>query len=125
LNEDAVTEPSTPPGWQRGGWVPVAKVKWAAGWPTPRLRNRLAGAIVWSAEDASELKVLWLPGQSFRWSGLVMMRPDPRSPYRVEFETFRLDGDTAQVQRLVAVKNDPLTTVTTLLGRLRDRRYLR
>jgi len=40
----------------------------------------------------------------------------------VEFETFRLDGDAVRVQRLVAVKNDPLTTVPTLLSRLRDKR---
>lgn len=122
LKEGDIRGPSDPPSWEREGWVPVARVKWTAGWPTPRLRDRLAGATVWSAEDASELKVLWLPRQSFNWSGLVMMRPDPRSPHRVEFETFRLDGDAVRVERLVAVKNDPLTTVPTLLSRLRDKR---
>jgi hypothetical protein len=122
LKEDEVKEATRPASWQREGWVPVAMVKWRAGWPTPRLRDRLVGAIVWSAEDASELKVLWLPRQSFNWSGLVMMRRDPRSPHRIEFETVRLDGDAVRVQRLLAVKDDPLTTVPTLLSRLRDKR---
>jgi hypothetical protein len=121
LKEDDVKEPSSPPGWQREGWVPVAKIEWTPGRPTRRSKDRLTGAIVWSAEDASALKVLWPVRQSFNWSGQVMMRPDPRSPHRVEFETFRLD-DFVRVQRLVAVKNDPLTTVPTLLSRLRDKR---
>ncbi len=51
-----------------------------------------------------------------------MMRQDPRSPHRVEFETVLWDGDAVRVQRLVAVKNDILTTVPTLLSRLRDNR---
>lgn len=123
LKEDDVKEPSNPPVWQREGWVPVAKFKRTAGRPTRKIKDSLTGAIVWSAEDASELKVLWPQRLSFNWSGLVMMRPDPRSPsYRVEFKTIRWDGDTVRVERLVAVKNDILTTVPTLLNRLRDKR---
>ena len=122
MNDDDVKEPSTPPGWQRDGWVPVARFERTAGRPTRKNRDQLTGAIVWSAEDASELKVLWPLRSSFGWSGPVMMRPDPRSPHRVEFETVRWDGGTMRVERLVAVKNDILTTVPTLLSRLRDKR---
>ena len=74
------------------------------------------------AENASELKVLWPLRVSFNWSGPVLMRRDPRSPHRVEFETVQWDGDVVRVRRLFAVMNDPLTTVTTLLSRLRDKR---
>jgi hypothetical protein len=80
------------------------------------------GAIVWSAADASELKVLWPERSRFDWSGQVMMRPDPRSPHRVEFETVRLNDDIVRIERLIAVKNDVLTTVPTLLRRLREKR---
>jgi hypothetical protein len=122
LKEDEAREATRPPDWQREGWVPVAMVKWTVGRPARRIKDRLMGAIVWSAEDASERKVLWLARQSFNWSGLVMMRPDPQSPHRMEFQTFQLDGDAVRVQRLVTVKNDILTTVATLLSRLREKR---
>ena len=122
LKEEDLKEPSQPPGWQLDGWVPVAKFERTAGRPTPRNKDRLTGATVWSAEDASELKVLWPQRLSFNWSGPVMMRRHPRSPYLVEFETVGWDGDAMRVQRLVAVKNDILTTVPTLLSRLRDKR---
>ena len=123
LKEDDVKERSSPPGWQCEGWVPVAKFVRTAGRVTQKTKDSLTGAIVWSAEDASELEVLWPLRSSFNWSGgPVMMRLDPRSPHRVEFETVWCDGDTVRVQRLVAVKNDILTTVPTLLSRLRDKR---
>jgi hypothetical protein len=86
------------------------------------VEHSLTGAIVWSAENASELKVLWPQRLSFNWNGPVMMRLDPRSPHRVEFETVRWDGETLRVERLVAVKNDILTIVPTRLSRLRDKR---
>jgi hypothetical protein len=120
LKEEDVREPSTPPAWQLEGWVPVAKVEWTDGRRTSKIK--LASVIVWSALDASKLKVLWSARQKFIWGGRVMMRQDPRSPHRVEFETFRLDGEAARVRRLVTVKNDPLTTVPTLLSRLHDKR---
>ena len=124
LKEDEVKEPSQAPGWQREGWVPVARFERTAGRPTPKSKDSLTGAIVWSAEDASELKVLWQRRSNFKfnWDGPVMMRPDPRSRHCMEFETVRWDGDAVRVQRLVAVKNDILTTVPTLLSRLRDKR---
>lgn len=121
LKEGDVREPGAPPGWQRAGWVPVAKVRKVRGRPARKIEDRLMGAIVWSA-DASELKVLWLERSRFDWSGQVMMRPDPRSPHRVEFETVRLNGDIVRIERLIAVKNDILTTVPTLLSRLREKR---
>lgn len=120
LAEDDRKEPSSPPGWQHDGWAPVAKIEWAAGRPAPNLKDRLMAAIVWSADGVSELKVLWLARQRFNWSGPVMMRRDSRSPYRVVFETFRLEGDAVRVQRLLAVLNDPRTTVATLRSRMRD-----
>jgi hypothetical protein len=124
IKEGGVREPSNPPGWQREGWVPVARFERTDGRPTQKIKDILTGAIVWSAADGSLLKVLWLLGSSFNfnWNGPVMMRPHPRSSYLLEFETIQLDGDAVRVQRLVAVKNDPLTTVTTLLSRLRDGR---
>lgn len=122
LKEDDIKEPSNPPGWQRDGWVPVAKFERTAGRPARKVKDSLTGAIIWSAENASELKVLWPQRLSFNWNGPVMMRQDPRSPHRVEFETVRWDGVAMRVERLVAVKNDILTTVPTLLSRLRDKR---
>lgn len=122
MKEADVRERSSPPGWRRNGWVPVAKVERTAGRPTRRMKDSLTGANVWSAENASELKVLWPLRVSFNWSGPVLMRRDPRSPHRVEFETVQWDGGVVRVRRLFAVMNDPLTTVTTLLSRLRDKR---
>ena len=117
----ASDEKGSPP-WQSDGWVPVAHFEGAIGRKAPKNKDSLRGGTVWSAEDASEMKVLWPQHMSFRWNGLVMMRPDPDSPYRVDFETFQLDGDAVKVQRLRTVKNDILTTVPTLLSRLRDKR---
>ena len=120
--KEGVTDLNSSPDWQHDGWAPVAKLRRTAGRPTSRARDSLTGAIVWSAADTRELNVLWSFRSSFDWSGPVMMRPDPRSPYRVVFETIREEGDVVRVQRLIAVKNDVLTTVPTLLSRLRDKR---
>jgi hypothetical protein len=122
LNDYGAKEPGAPSSWQAGGWVPVAKVERTADRFGRKVKDNLSSAIVWSAEDASELKVLWPMNSNFNWSGPVMMRPDPRSPHRVEFETIWWDVDAARVERLVAVKNDILTTMPTLLSRLRDKR---
>jgi hypothetical protein len=122
LKEEDVQEPINPPIWRREGWVPVAKFEWSTGLPNTKSKNRLTGGIVWSAEDASEVKVFWPWHLGFDWNGLVMMREDPRSLYRIEFKTFWLDDGVVRVQRLVAVKNDPLTNRLTLLSRLRDKR---
>lgn len=122
LKEGDIEGPSAPPDWQRAGWVPVAKVERTEGRPTQKSKDSLVGATVWSAEDGSAWKVLWPLRVSFDWSGLVMMRPDPHSPHRMEFETVRWDGHAIRVQRLVAVKNDVLTTTPTLLSRLREKR---
>lgn len=122
LKEEDVGEPRSVPDWQREGWVPVAKIARVAGPPTRKSKDMLTGAIVWSADGASGLKVLWPLLSSFNWSSPVVMRRDPRSRHRVEFETFQVVGDAVRAQRLVAVENDPLTNLTTLLFRLRDRR---
>lgn len=119
---DDEEEPDETPAWKHEGWIPVARVEKTAGRPARKVQDTLAAAVVWSAEDARETKVLWPLISSFDWTGPVMMRQHPRSPFLVEFETVLVDGDAVRVQRLTAVKDDILTTVPTLLARLRDDR---
>jgi hypothetical protein len=122
LKENEIGESSNPPGWQLEGWVPVAKFERTTGRTARKIKDNLTGAIVWSAADASELRVLWLQRLRFNWNGPVMMRQHPRSPHLVEFETVGWDGVAVRIHRLVAVKHDILTTVPTLLSRLRESR---